>query len=159
MSKVITIRHSYANYPLDELTPQGLEFAIGNRERFGGYTNVVCSPLQRSQNTARALGYEKLIVDERIKEFEVDIKSKSAEDYIREVHLRFAQDLYEYGDKLLEAIKYYGGESCLIVSHNAVMSAAFYLLTGEITPFQNLSGFEIETNSNELTGLRRINIE
>lgn len=159
MSKLTIIRHAPANYPLDELTPEGLEFAQTNKERFGGYTKVICSPLKRSQQTAQALGYQDLIIDERLREFEVDIKAPTAADYIREIHIRFTKELAEYGNNLLEAIKHYGEEECLIVSHNAIMSACLYLLIGDNDPFENLHGFEIEVESNSTKNPRRISIK
>jgi broad specificity phosphatase PhoE len=159
MGKLTIIRHAPANYPHDELTSDGLELAYGSRERFSGYTKVICSPLKRSQQTAQALGYDKLIIDERLKEFEVDINAPTAADYIREIHIRFIQELTEYGNKLLEAIKHYGNEDCLIVSHNAIMSACLYLLIGDNNPFDNLTGFEIEVENNITKNPTRISLK
>lgn len=161
MGKVIVIRHSNANYPLDELTSEGTDFANNNKERFVSYSTIICSTLKRSQQTAIAFGYDKdtLVVDDRLQEFEVDFKSESPEAYVREVHLLFAKELYEYGQKLLEAIKEYGEVDSLIVSHNAVMSAAYFILTGEVTPFKNLSGFEVEVNGDKMLQIRKIDIE
>jgi broad specificity phosphatase PhoE len=159
MSTVTVIRHSNANYPFDELTNEGVEFAGSNRERFSGYSKVICSPLNRSQQTATALGYESLIIDDRVTEFEININAESADDYIREVHVNFASDLVEYGNKLLEAIRYYGQEDCLIVSHNAVMSAAFYLLVGDNSPFQNLDGFQVQVDALDIKNPKRIKLE
>ncbi len=156
MAKVTVIRHAKYEYPEDRLSEEGIAQSIGSKERFSGYSKVVCSPANRSQQTAQYLGHEEFTVDERLREFEAPIKAPTAEEYIKRVHLKFARQLATYGQNLLAAIEEYGYEDTLFVTHNAVMSACLLLLTEEVAPFQNLGGFEVEVQEGQIVAINKI---
>ena len=92
-----------------------------------------------------------------LEEFEVDMKAPTADEYVLLVHSERWGELIKFGDQILNVIKEYGViDDTLIVAHNAVMSAALRILTGEITPFPNLGGFEVEVDKGKIGKPRKI---
>lgn len=144
MARVTIIRHAESLYPKDLLSDEGKIQATASKERFGGFSRVVTSSKNRARQTAEALGHSNSTVDARADEYEApDINTPTAREYVLAVNSRKWPVLKGRGGKLLDAIKDYGDEKTLIITHNAIMSAVLRLLTNEITDFPNLGGFEV----------------
>ncbi|MEK7090923.1 MAG: histidine phosphatase family protein [Patescibacteria group bacterium] len=140
----LVIRHSKSAYPLDALTGEGVRIAQSSRERFSDRRMAVCSTAFRTQQTAQALGFGEVVVDSRLDEFVADdINMSTSHKYVLEVHKKYWNALEDYGRQLLEAMREFGVEEALLVSHNAVMSAAFRIAMGNVRSFGNLDGFEL----------------
>lgn len=143
MAEVTVARHSISDYVHDRLTQAGVDYAISQKERFSGRKIVVCSPKIRAKQTVEALGYSEFEVDDRLTEFEAPhVQAQTASEYVLKLHDVCPEQMIEYGQRLLAAMRHYGKKHrALFISHNAIMSAAFLQISGEIKTFNHLESF------------------
>lgn len=148
MTKVTLLRHTDAEYPDDKISPRGREMALSARKRLPQFDKVLSSPQKRAIETAKLLGHNEIITDARLSELELpNINAPSAHEYVIRLHNEKREELDVAGQAVQTVLKELRGEDqTLIVSHNAVMSAVYRQLTGEITSFNNLEGFAVDVD-------------
>lgn len=151
MSTALVLRHASWNYPVDELSPKGIEEAQKLGRTLLRADEVIVSQYRRAVQTATALGYRNVIVDPRANELEYPESFPTPTEYAQFVFEKHLEDVQERAQAFLEMLRGTNGSRLLVISHR-VLLIAVYALTAKgkiadtdwnIVDFANLEGFRI----------------
>ncbi len=149
---IVHLRHSKRAPPAPHLVQEGVDMAryLSDQYGFGEFDLVVTSPLPRAIETAVAMGYapvhlEELLVDMGSIVDEVGYPAPFSE--YRENYLG-GGTVRTLGDRIADLIRGYGVDKILLVSHGGIVEASLLGLTSgqfsrNIDLFSYCEGFGI----------------